>query len=87
MFIRVKKICIESKSKWELKRSDMHVVITVELSTIVSCITIFELELVPIFFHMDSIIKFKNILQNWSFATIVVIIVDVRVRGNSKSEK
>jgi hypothetical protein len=35
---------------------------------------------------MDSIGKFKNSLQNWSFVTIVVIIVGVRGGGNNKGE-
>ncbi len=58
MFMRVKIFNIESKSKRGFEKGDMHVVITIESSTIVSPITIFEP--VPMFFHMDSIRKFKR---------------------------
>jgi hypothetical protein len=36
---------------------------------------------------MESIRKFKSSLQSWSSATIVVIIVGVRGKKNSKGEK
>ncbi len=39
------------------------------------------------FFHMDSIRKFKNCIQSWKFATIVVIIIGVRGVEDSKGEK
>jgi hypothetical protein len=84
MFMRVKIFNIESKSKRGFEKGDMHVVITIESSTIVSPITIFEP--VPMFFHMDSIRKFKSFLQNWNFVTIVVIIIGVTGRGNNKGE-
>ncbi len=57
-----------------------------QLMTIVSLITTFELELVPMFFHMDSIKEFRSFLQSWKFTTIIIIIVDVRGRGNNKGE-
>jgi hypothetical protein len=38
------------------------------------------------FFHMDSIKKFKSFLQSWNFITIIIIFVDVRERWNNKSE-
>jgi hypothetical protein len=38
-------------------------------------------------FHMDSIREFKSYLQSWSFATIVVINIDVRGGRISKGEK
>ncbi len=82
--MRVKIFNIESKSKRGFEKGDMHVVITIESSTIVSPITIFEP--VPMFFHMDSIRKFKSFLQNWNFVTIVVIIIGVTGRGNNKGE-
>jgi len=55
MFVKVENFCIESKSKRGFEKGDMHVVITIESMTIVSPIIVFELELVPMFFHMDSI--------------------------------
>jgi len=64
----------------------MHVVIIVQLTTIISPIIIFELEWVLMFFHVDFIKNFKNSLQNWSSPTIVVIIVG-REKGYSKGEK
>jgi hypothetical protein len=72
---------IESKSKRRFEKGDTHVVILVELMTIVSPITAFELELIPMFFHMDSIKEFRS-----SFQTIVIIIVGVRGKGNNKGE-
>jgi hypothetical protein len=65
----------------------MHVVIIVESMTIVSPIITFKPTLVPMFFHMDSIRKFKSFFQSWNFVTIVVIIVSVRGGGNIKGEK
>jgi len=87
MFVKVENFGIESKSKRGFEKGDMHVVITIESMTIVSPITIFELELVPMFFHMDSIKEFKSFLQNWSFDIITIIVVDVKGGRNSKGEK
>jgi hypothetical protein len=78
MFVRVNFFNIELDSKRGFEKGDMHVVILVELTTIVSTITHSEPKLVPMFFHMDSIREFKSSLQNWSFFTIVIIIVDIR---------
>ncbi len=60
MFARVKLFGIESKSKKGFEKGDMHVVITIELTTIVLSILTFQLELIPMFFHKDSIRKFKS---------------------------
>jgi hypothetical protein len=49
----------------------MHVVITIESTTIVSSITIFDPKLVPMFFHMDSIKEFRSFFQNQSFVIIL----------------
>ena len=58
--MKVENFGIESKSKKAFEKNDMHVVITVELMIIVLSITVFELKLIPMFFHMDSIREFKN---------------------------
>jgi len=42
MFVKVKTFGIESKSKRDFEKSDMHLVIIVELMTIVSPIIVFE---------------------------------------------
>jgi hypothetical protein len=55
MFVRVNFFNIESKSKRGFEKGDMHVVITIESIIIVSSILAFQLELVHMFFHMDSI--------------------------------
>jgi hypothetical protein len=55
MFVKVENFGIESNFQRGFEKGDMHVVITIELMTIMSPITIFELKLVPMFFHMDSI--------------------------------
>jgi heme/copper-type cytochrome/quinol oxidase subunit 4 len=39
------------------------------------------------FFHLDSIKEFKSIIQNYIFTTIVIIIVGVSGRGDSKGER
>jgi hypothetical protein len=64
MFVRVEIFGIESKFKKGFEKGDMHVVITIESTTIVSSILAFQLELVPCFFHMDSIRKFRNSIQS-----------------------
>jgi hypothetical protein len=83
MFVRVEIFGIESKSK----KGDMHIVITIESTTMVSWIFRFQLELIPMFFHMDSIRKFKSFIQSWRFATIIVTIIGVRGIGDNKGEK
>jgi hypothetical protein len=57
MFVKVKNTNIESKSKRGFEKDDMHVVIIVESTTIVSSIVVFEPKLVLMFFHM---IPFEN---------------------------
>ncbi len=64
MFVRVKNFGIELKSKRDFEKDDMHVVITIELTTIVSPIIVFEPKLFYMFFHMDSIRKVKSSFQN-----------------------
>jgi len=64
MFVKVENFNIELKSKRGFEKGDMHVVITIESTTIVSSILSFQLELVPMFFHMDSIRKFKSSIQS-----------------------
>jgi hypothetical protein len=39
------------------------------------------------FFHMDSIRKFKSSIQSWRSITIVVIVIGVKGLGDSKGEK
>jgi len=39
------------------------------------------------YFHMDSITKFKSSFQSWIFTIIIFIIVGVKGGGNSKGEK
>jgi hypothetical protein len=60
MFVRVENVGIESKFKRGFEKGDMHVVIIIKSTTIVSLILAFQPKLVPIFFHMDSIREFKN---------------------------
>jgi hypothetical protein len=55
MFAKVENFAIESKPKRGFEKSNMHVAIIVKSMTIVSSITIFEQELVPMFFQLDSI--------------------------------
>ncbi len=49
---------IESKFKRGFDKGGMHVIITIESTTIMSSIITFQLELIPMFFHMDS--HFQN---------------------------
>jgi hypothetical protein len=58
MFVKVENFNIESKSKRGFEKGDMHVVIIIESTTIMSSILTFQYELIPMFFHMDSIKKF-----------------------------
>jgi hypothetical protein len=50
IFVKVEFFCIESKSKRGFEKGDMHVVITIELTTIMSLILTFQSKLIPIFF-------------------------------------
>jgi len=87
MFVRVENFGIESKSKKGCEKGDMHVVITIKLTTIVSSIPTFQPKLIPMFFHMDSIKEFRSSIQNWRSSTIAIIIVGVRGIKDSKGQK
>jgi hypothetical protein len=62
----------------------MHVLITIELTTIVSLIPTFQFKLIPMVFHMDSIRKFKSFIQSWRSTTIAIIVIGVKGVGDSK---
>ncbi len=65
----------------------MHVVITIESTTIVSSIPSFQPKIVPMFFHMDSIRKFRNSILRWRSAPIVIIVIGVKGIGDNRNEK
>ncbi len=50
MFAKVNFFGIKSKSKRGFEKGDMHVVITIESTTIVSSILAFQPKLIPMFF-------------------------------------
>ncbi len=87
MFVTVENFGIELKSKRGCEKGDMHVVTTIEPTTIVSSILTFQHELIPMFFHMDSIKEFINSIKSWRFSTIAIIVVGVRGIGDNKGEK
>jgi hypothetical protein len=60
MFVTIENFGIKSKSKSGFKKCDIHVIITIESMTIVSSIFTLQLELVPMFFHMDFTKKIKT---------------------------
>jgi hypothetical protein len=64
MFMRLENFGIESKSKRGFEKGDMHVVITIKSTTIVSSILAIQPKLIPMFFHMDSIREFRNYSDN-----------------------
>ncbi len=84
--MRVNFLSMESKSKKGFEKGDMHVVITIESTTTMSLIHAFQLELIPMFFHMDSIKIFKSFIQSWRSTTIVVIIISVKGVKVNKGE-
>jgi hypothetical protein len=87
MFVKVENFGIKSESKRGFEKANMHVVITIESITIMSSIFTFQLKLIPMFFHMDSIKKFKSSIKSWRFFSIIVIIISVRGVRDTKSEK
>jgi hypothetical protein len=64
MCVKVENFGIESNSKRGFEKNDMHVVIKMESTTIVSSIPAFQLELIFMLIHMDSIRKFRSYIQN-----------------------
>ncbi len=80
--MRVKFFGIESKSKRRSVKGDMHVFITIE-----SLIPAFQPKLIPMFFHIDFIRKFKSSIQSWRSTTIVIIIIGVKGIRDNKSEQ
>jgi hypothetical protein len=64
MFVKVENFGIESQSKRGFEKGDMHVVITMESTTIVSSILAFQPKLIRMFFHVDSIRKFRISIQS-----------------------
>jgi hypothetical protein len=87
MFVKVENFGNESKPKRGFEKGDMHIVITIESTTMVSSILRFQLELISMFFHMDSIQKFKSFIQSWRSATIIVTIIGLRGIRDNKSEE
>jgi hypothetical protein len=68
MFVGMENFSIESKSKRGFEKCDMHVVITIESTTIVSTTIVssnpaFQPKLVPMFFHMNSIENSKVLFK------------------------
>jgi hypothetical protein len=61
--MRVENFGIESKSKRGFEKGDMHVVITIELTTVVSLILTFQPVLIPMFFHMIPLENSKVIFK------------------------
>ncbi len=61
--MRVENFGIESKSKRGFEKGDMHVVITIELTTVVSLILTFQPVLIPTFFHMIPLENSKVIFK------------------------
>jgi hypothetical protein len=68
-------------------KCDMHIVTIVESTTIVLSIFSFQLELVPLFFQIDSIKKFRNYIQNWNFVGITIVVINVKGIQDNKGEK
>ncbi len=62
MFMKVEIFGIESKSKRGFEKGAMHVVISIEPTTIVWSIPTFQPKSIPIFFHMDSIREFRSFI-------------------------
>ncbi len=88
MFVKVDFFCIKSKCKRGFEKGDMHVVIIIESTTIVSSIPAFQFELIPMFFHMDSIREFQNFIKSWRPTTNVVIVIGVKeVKDNKTKNK
>jgi len=85
--VKVENFGIESKSKRGFEKDDMHVVITIESTTIVLSIPAFQPELILMFFHMDSIREFRSSIQSWRFITIGFIIIGVREVWDNEGEK
>jgi hypothetical protein len=55
-------LALSQSLKRGFEKGDMHVVITIELTTIVLWILAFQLKLILVFFHMDFIRKFRSFI-------------------------
>jgi len=87
MFVKVNFFGIESKFKTGFEKGDMHVVITIKSTTIMSSIFGFLPKLIPLFFHVDSTREFESFVQNCMSPTIVVIFIDAKGAQDNKGEK
>ncbi len=87
MFVKVEIFNIKLKSKRGFEKGDMHVVIPIKSITTMSSIPSFQLEMVPMFSHMDSIRKFRISIQSRRFVPIVTIVIGVKGIGDNKDEK
>jgi len=74
-------------SKKGFEKIDMHVIITIKSTTIVSSILAFQPDLIPMFFHMNSVRESRSSIYSWRSITIVVIIVGLMGIGDNKGEK
>jgi len=66
IFVKVKDFNIDSKSKMEFQKCDMHVIL-IESMTILLLIIVFEHEFVLIFCHVNSIRKFRIFFSKLDF--------------------
>jgi hypothetical protein len=60
MYVGMDHFGVKSKSKRGFEKGGMHIVITIELTTVMSSISSFHLELVSMFFHTNLIGEFKK---------------------------
>jgi hypothetical protein len=64
----------------------MPILIIVESTIIVSTIPTFQLELIPLFFHIDSLQEFRDRFK-FSNATNTIIVTEVKGGGENSHEK
>lgn len=85
LFVRVENFGLQPKSNNSYQQGDMPMMIVVGDTTLVSNISPFEPELVPMFFHTGSIAEFRCKAYNkWANATLAVIVVGVLGERSTK---
>jgi hypothetical protein len=88
LYDRLNFIGIEARFQRGFEKKDMPIILMVESTIIVLSITKFELALIPMFFHFDSLkeCKSRSLQLNFSTTTISIIVTAIR-HGQSNHER
>jgi hypothetical protein len=78
---------IEARSQRGFEKGDMLIILIMESTTIVFSIITFELVLIPMFFHFDSLKKIRYRSSQSKFFTTIIVVIVTTIRGVKSSHE